>query len=167
MNLMLSQTTGDKQLINVSSSRPKTEGPFHIHLESKSEFKKKQDKLHLQCPPFKETKHVIDRTLDLYQHGPQPKAGSSSATWPPPPVENLWSKDFSQKEFPTTHKIPSVLPKHWELHDESPLMLKPPTATAFEQIPDAEISKCSSWLESFTARSAHSFSISSTSLEAI
>ena len=47
MNLMMSQTTEDKQLINVSSSRPKTEGPFHSHLERKSEFKKKQDKLHL------------------------------------------------------------------------------------------------------------------------
>ena len=125
MNLMLSQTTEDKQLINISSSRPKTEGPFHSHLERKSEFKKKQDKLHLQWPPIKETKRIIDRTLGLYQHGPQPKAGSVSATWPPPPVENPWSKDFSPKEFPTTHKIPSALPKCWELHDESPLMLKP------------------------------------------
>ena len=66
-----------------------------------------------------------------------------------------------------THKILSALPKCWKLHDVSPLMLKPPTATAADQIPDAEISKRSSWLESFAARSAHSSMISSTSLEAI
>ena len=46
-------------------------------------------------------------------------------------------------------------------------MLKPPTATAVEQVPDAEISKCFFWLESFAARSAHSSTISSTSLEAV
>ena len=97
MNLMLSQTTEDKQLINVSSSHPKSEVPFHSHLERKSEFKKKHDKLHLQWPPIKETKHVIERTLGLYQHGPQLKADSMSTPWPPPPVENPWSKDFSPK----------------------------------------------------------------------
>ena len=84
MNLMLSQTTEDKHLINVSSSRQKAEGPFHSHLERKCELKKKHDKLHLQWPPIKETKRVIDRTLGLYQHGPQPKAGSTSTPWPPP-----------------------------------------------------------------------------------
>ena len=89
-NLMLSQTTEDKQLINVSSSRPKAVGSFHSHLERKSEFKKKQDKLHLRWPPIKETSWVINRTLGLYQHGPQPKAGTASSTWPPPTVENPW-----------------------------------------------------------------------------
>ena len=98
MNLMLSQTTEDKQLINVSSSRSKAEGPFHGHLERKPEFKKKQDKLHLQWPPIKETKLVIDRTLGLYQHGPQPKAGSASSTWPPS-VENPWSSRRHTKSF--------------------------------------------------------------------
>ena len=44
-------------------------------------------------------------------------------------------------------------------------MLKPLTSTALEQVPDAEITKCSSWLEAFTARASHSKSISSTSLE--
>ena len=37
-NLMLFQTMVDKQLLNVSSSRPKPEGPFHSHLERKSEL---------------------------------------------------------------------------------------------------------------------------------
>ena len=118
-----------------------------------------KDKLHLQWPPIKETKRVIDRSLGLYQHGLQPKAGSTSATWPPPTVENPWSKKLSPKDFPTTHKIPSMLPKRWELYNDSHLMLKPPTATAVEQFPDVEISKCSSWLESFAARSAHSSTI--------
>ena len=166
MNLMLSQTTEDKQLINVSSSHPKSEGSFHSHLERESEFKKKHDKLHLQWPPIIETKRVIDRTLGLYQHGPQPKAGSTSTPWPPL-AENPWSKDFSPKELPTMHKDPSALPKRWELHDESPLMLKPPTATVVEDIPDAKINKCSSWLESFAARSSHSSVISSTTMEAV
>ena len=73
----------------------------------------------------------------------------------------------SPKDFPMTHKIRSTFPKCWELHDDSPLMLKPPTATAVEQVPDSEISKCFSWLESFAARSAHSSTISSTSMEAV
>ena len=46
-------------------------------------------------------------------------------------------------------------------------MLKPPTSTAEDQVPDAEIAKYSSWLEAFAARSAHSTNISSTSLEAV
>ena len=46
-------------------------------------------------------------------------------------------------------------------------MSKPPTATVVDNIPDAEINKCSSWLESFAARSSHSSMISSTSMEAV
>ena len=46
-------------------------------------------------------------------------------------------------------------------------MLKPLTSMAVDQVPDAEIAKCSSWLEAFATRSAHSASISSTSLEAV
>ena len=45
-------------------------------------------------------------------------------------------------------------------------MLKPPTSTAVDQVPDAEIAKCSSWLEAVAARASHSAIISSTSLEA-
>ena len=167
INLMLSQTSEDKQLINVTAARPKTDGPFRSNLEAQPELKKKQDKLHLQWPPIKETQRVVNRTLGLYQHGQQPKAGSSSYQWPPPTVENPWNKEFSPKDFPTAHKIPSTLPKRWELHEDSPLMLKPPTSTVVDQVPDAEIAKCSSWLEAFAARSAHSATISSTSLEAV
>ena len=115
MNLMLSQTTKDKQLINVSATRPKSECPFHSNLEKLHELKK-QDKLHLQWPPIKETQRVISRTLGLDQHGQQPQTGSSSSQWPPPTVENPWDKEFTPKDFPTTHKIPSTLPKQWELH---------------------------------------------------
>ena len=89
---MLSQTSGDKHLINVTAARPKNDGPFRSNLETKSELKKKQDKLHQQCPPIKETQHVVNRTLGLYQHGQQPKAGSQSYQWPPPAVENPWNK---------------------------------------------------------------------------
>ena len=164
MNLILSQTE-DKQLINVSAARPKSDGPFHSNLEKQPELKKKQDKLHLRWPPIKETQRVVNRTLGLYQHGQQHKAGSSSSQWPPPTVENPWDKEFTPKDFPTRHKIPSTLPKRWELHADSPLMLKPPTSMAVDQVP--EIAKCSSWLEAFAAHSAHSASISSTSLEAV
>ena len=59
-----------------------------------------------------------------------------------------------------------MLPERWELHEDSPIMLKPHTSTVVEQVPDAEIVKCSSWLESFVARASHSANISSTSLEA-
>ena len=146
INLMLSQTSENKQLINVMAARPKTDGPFRSNLETQPELKKKQEKLHLQWPPIKETHRVVNRTLGLYQHGQQPKSGSLSYQWPPPTVDNPWSKEFSPKDFPTAHKIPSTLPKHWGLHEDSPLMLKPPTSTAVEQVPDAEIAKCSSWL---------------------
>ena len=44
-------------------------------------------------------------------------------------------------------------------------MLKPTTSTAVEQVPDAEIAKCSSWLEAFTARASHFASIPSSSLK--
>ena len=65
--------------------------------------------------------------------------------------------EFSPYNFPTTHKM----------HEDSPLMLKPPTSTAVDQVPDSEIAKCSSWLEAFATRSAHSVSFSFTSLEAV
>ena len=51
-NLMLSQTEGSP-LINVSSSRPKTDEPFPCSFTSSNEMKKKHDKLHLQWPPTK------------------------------------------------------------------------------------------------------------------
>ena len=164
---MLSQTSEDKHLINVTAVRPKTDGPFRSNLEAQPELKKKQEKLHLQWPPIKETQCVVDRTMGLYQHGQEPKAGSSSYQWLPPTVENPWDKEFPPKDFPTPHKIPSTLPKRWELHEDSPLMLKPPTSTAVDQVPDAEIAKCFSWLEAFATRSAHSVTISSTSLEVV
>ena len=56
--------------------------------------------------------------------------------------------------------------KRWELHKDSPIMLNPPMSTAVEQVPDAEMAKCSSWLDAFAARASHSVSIPSTSLEA-
>ena len=68
---MLSQTSGDKHLINVTAARPKNDGPFCSNLEAKSE-------LHQQWPPIKETQRVVNRTLGLYQHGQQPKASSQS-----------------------------------------------------------------------------------------
>ena len=167
INLMLSQTSEDKHLINVSAARPKTDGPFHINLEVQPEFNKKQEKLHLQWPPIKETQRVVNRTLGLYQHWQQPKAGCFSYQWPPPTVENPWGKEFSPMDFPTAHKIPSTLPKRWKLHEDSLLMLKPPTSTAADQVPDAEISKCSSRMEAYAARSPHSTTISFTSLEVV
>ena len=117
IDLMLSQTLEDKQLINVTSARTKTDGPFHSNLEAQPELKKKQEKLHLQGPPIKDTQRVVNRTLGLY-HGQQPKASSSSYQWPPPTVENPWDKEFSPKDFPTAHKMPSTLPKRWELHED-------------------------------------------------
>ena len=130
INLMLSQTSEDKHVINVTAARPKRDGPFGSNLEAQPELKKKQDKLHLQWPPIKETQCIMNGTLGLYQHGQQPKASSSSYQWPPPTVENPWNKEFSPKDFPTAHKNPSTLPKRWELHEDSPLKLKPPTSTA-------------------------------------
>ena len=111
-NLMLSQTSEEASLINVSSSPPKPEVPYPSELAATDELKKKQDKIHLQWPPLKDNNKVIQRTLDLYQHGPQPKSGTSDQ-WPPP-IRNPWDKEFVPKDFPTTHKIPSFMPKRWD-----------------------------------------------------
>ena len=162
-NLMLSQTPEEVSLINVSSSRPKPGGPYMSDLTATDELKKKQDKIHLQWPPLKTHNKVIQRTLSLYQHGPQPKSGTSDQ-WPPPPVRNPWDIDFVPKDFPTTHKIPSTMPKRWDLHASSPLMLRPPQSTAVTEVPDSDITKYPSWLEAFAARSSHTSSMSATSM---
>ena len=162
-NLMLSQTPEEVSLINVSSSRPKLEGPYSSFLAATDELKKNQDKIHLQWPPLQTHNKVIKRTLSLYQHGPQPKSGTSDQ-WPPPPVRNPWDKDFVPKDFPTTHKIPSNMPKRWDLHASSPLMLRPPQSTAVTEVPDSDIAKCPSWLEAFAARSSHTSTMSATSM---
>ena len=51
-----------------------------------------------------------DRTLGPYQHGQQPKAGSSFSQWPPPTVQNPWDKEFSPRTF-----LPPIwsLPPYW------------------------------------------------------
>ena len=161
-NLMLSQTE-ESSLINVSSSRLKTDEPFPCGLTTSNEMKKKHDKLHLQWPPQSDHHKVINRTLALYQHGPPPKSGTTDK-WPPPPVQNPCDKTFVPKEFPTTHKIPSTMPKRWDLHASFPLMLRPPQSTAVPEVPDSEISKSSSWLEAFAARAAHTSTMSATSM---
>ena len=51
INLMLSRTSEDKHMINVTAARPQTDGPFCRNLEAQPELKKKQDQLHLQWPP--------------------------------------------------------------------------------------------------------------------
>ena len=157
-NLMLSQTE-ESSLINVSSSRPKTDEPFPCGLTTSNEMKKKHDKLHLQWPPQSVHNKVINRTLALYQHGSPPKSGTTDK-WPPLPV-HPWDKTFVLKEFPTTHKIPSTMPKRWDLHASSPLMLRPPQSTAVPEVQDSEISKSSSWLEAFAA---HTSTMSATSM---
>ena len=159
---MLSQTSW-VSLINVSSSRPKTYDPFPSGLAVSEELKKKQEKIHLQWPPQKDHDRVIKRTLALYQHGPLPKSGTADK-WPPPPVRNPWDKDFVPQDFPTTHKMPSTMPKRWDLHASSPLMLRPPQSTAVTEVPDSEISKYPAWLEAFAARSANTSSMSATSM---
>ena len=164
-NLMLSQTE-ESSLINVYSARPKTDEPFPCGAVSSNEMKKKHEKLLLQWPPQSSHKKVIDRTLGLYQHGPPPNAGTADK-WPPPTVKNPWEKTFVPKEFPTTHKIPSSMPKRWDLHSSSPLMLRPPHSTAVTEVPDSEISKSSSWLEAFAARAAHTATMSATSIIAV
>ena len=163
--LMLSQTD-EPQLINVSSTRPKTEDPFPHSAVSSNEMKKKNEKMILQWPPQSSHTKVIDRTLGLYQHGPPPKAGTNEK-WPPPTVKNPWDKSFIPKEFPMTHKIPSAMPKRWDLHSSSPLMLRPPLSTAVLEVPDAAISKSSSWLEAFAARAAHTATMSATSIVSV
>ena len=140
-NLMLSQTE-ESPLINVSSSRPKTDEPFPCGAISSNEMKKKHEKLHLQWPPQSVHKKVINRTLGLY-------------------------KTFVPKEFPTTHNIPSSMPKRWDLHSSSPLVLRPPQSTAVTEVPDSEISKSSSWLEAFAARAAHTATMSATSIVSV
>ena len=159
---MISQTD-EPPLINVSSARPKMEDPFPHGAVSTNEMKKKSEKMILQWPPQSSHNKVIDRTLGLYQHGPPPKAGTNEK-WPPPTVKNPWDKSFVPKEFPITHKIPSTMPKRWDLHSSSPLMLRPPLSTAVPEVPDAAISKSSSWLEAFAARAAHTATMSATSI---
>ena len=161
-SLMIYQTD-EPPLINVSSARPKMEDPFPHGAVSSNEMKKKSEKMILQWPPQSSHSKVIDRTLGLYQHGPPPKAGTNEK-WPPPTVKNPWDKSFVPKEFPTTHKIPSTMPKRWDLHSSSPLMLRPPLSTAVQEVPDAAISKSSSWLEAFAARAAHTATMSATSI---
>ena len=161
-SLMISQTD-EPPLINVSSARPKMEDPFPHGAVSSNEMKKKSEKMILQWPPQSSHNKVIDRTLGLYQHGPPPKAGTNEK-WPPPTVKNPWDKSFVPKEFPITHKIPSTMPKRWDLHSSSPLMLRPPLSTAVPEVPDAAISKSSSWLEAFAARAAHTATMSATSI---
>ena len=161
-NLMLSQME-EPLLINVSSSCPKTDDPFPCGLTKSNEMKQKHEKLHLQWPPQSDHHKVINHTLALYQHGPPPKSGRADK-WPPPPVQNPWDKSFVPKDFPTSHKIPSTMPKRWDLHASSPLMLRPPQSTAVPEVPDSDISKISSWLEAFAARSAHTSTMSSTSM---
>ena len=162
-NLMQSQTPEEASLINVSSSRPKPEGPYLSFLSATNELKKKQDKIDLQWPPLQTHNKVIKRTLSLYQHGPQPKSGTSDQ-WPPPPVQNPWDKDFIPKDFPTTHKIPSNMPKRWDLHASSPLMLRPPQSTAGTEVSDSDITKWPSWLEAFASRSSHTSTMSASSM---
>ena len=164
-NLMLSQTE-EPSLINVSSARPKTDDPFPCGAISSNEMKKKHERLLLQWPPQSSHTKVIDCTLGLYQHGPPPKAGTA-IKWPPPTVKNPWDNTFVPKEFPTTHKIPSSMPKRWDLHSSSPLMLRPPQSTAVPEVPDSEISKSSSWLEAFASRAAHTATMSATSMIAV
>ena len=74
------------------------------------------------------------------------------------------AKDFVPKDFPTTHKIPSNMPKRWDLHASSPLMLHPPQSTAVTEVPDSDITKCPSWLEAFAARSSHTSTMSASSM---
>ena len=144
---MLVQTEEDKVLIQLPPSQTRSTGLYKSNPESKAELKRTEEKLHIQWPVIKASKSAVDWTLGLYQHGQQPK--------------------FSHKGFHTSHKEPSTLPpKRREQHDDSPGMLKPPTSTVMKQVPDSEITKCSSWLEAFAARTSHSASLSFTALEA-
>ena len=144
----------------------KLEGPSQSDLESQAELKKTEEELHLQWLPIKTTQRVVDQTLCIYQHGQQPKTGSSSKPCPPPTVKNPWDKEFTPKDFPTAHKVHSTLPKQWKLHEGSPIMLKPPASSAVEQVLDTEINMYYSWLDTFVTRASHTASLSSTALEA-
>ena len=83
---MLSQTTEDDQLINVSVSHTKADGPFHSNIEKSLHLRSRT--IYTYSGPFKETQRVVNRTLGLYQLGQQHKAGSSSYQWPSPTVKN-------------------------------------------------------------------------------
>ena len=143
--------TEDNQMINVSASRTKADAPFHSNFEKSLHLRSRT--IYTDSGPFKETQRVVNHTLGLYQLGQQHKSGSYSYQWPPPTVKNPWETEF----FPTMHKM----------HEDSLLMLKPPTYTSVDQVSDSEIAKCSSWSETFATRSAHSASFSFTSLEAV
>ena len=130
MNLMLAQTEKVKQLIQLPPSRTRSEGPYKSNLQSQAQLKRTEEKLHIQWPVIKTSKRAVGRMLGLYQHGQQPKAGSTSKPWPTPTVANPWDKEFLPKDFPKSHKVPSTLPKHWEQHDDSPVIIKPPTLTS-------------------------------------
>ena len=93
-NLMLSQTTEENQLISVSVSRTKADGPFHSNLE-KSLHLRRSRAIYTYSGSFKETQRVVNRTLGLYQLGQQPKAGNYSYQWPPLTVKNPWETEFS------------------------------------------------------------------------
>ena len=147
---MLSQTE-ESSLINVSSSRPKTDEPFPCSLTTSNEMKKKHDKLHLQWPPQSDHHKVINRTLALYQHGPPPKSGTTDK-WPPPPVQNPWDKTFIPKEFPTTHKIPSMMPKRWE-----------PSRILSSHATSSTVHGCTG-SPAFAAQAAHTSTMSATSM---
>ena len=56
------------------------------------------------------------------------------------------------------------MPKRWDLHTTSTLMLRPPQSTAVPEVQDSEIFKSSSWLEAFPARAAHTSTMSATSI---
>ena len=56
------------------------------------------------------------------------------------------------------------MPKRWDLHTTSTLMLRPPQSTAVPEVQDSEIFKSSSWLEAFAARAAHTSTMSATSI---
>ena len=78
MNLMLAQTEEDKMLIQLPPSQTRSTGPYKSNLETKAELKRTEEKLHILWPVIKASKRAVDRMLGLYQHGQQPKAGSTS-----------------------------------------------------------------------------------------
>ena len=99
--LMLSQTD-EPQLINVSSTRPKTEEPFPHSAVSSNEVKKNNEKMILQWPPQSSHTKVIDRTLGLYQHGPPPKVPMRSGLRPQSKIHG--TSPLSLKNFPRLKK---------------------------------------------------------------
>ena len=129
---MLSQTTEDKQLTFVPATCPKSKGPFHRNLEKTPWTNEEAGQT---APPV--ASYQADTTSYLLYLGPL-------STWPEtqdwqfffsvasPYRGNPWDTEFTPKDFPTTHKIPSTLPKRWELHEDYSLMLKPRTSTAVD-----------------------------------